>query len=303
MKLGETPNKTEAVKRWLSDQRNRDWLLIFDNADNLESICISKYFPATTWGHIVITSRDHSAIGFVGNDGSLMEPLKVAEAVAVLFDKSGMQRPTIDDKQHAAQIVELLGCLPLALDQAGAFIRARQKTMADYLRLYGSQQDELLKFLPKLSNYDKSVLTAWEVNFKQVEDESEQITQLLLLLCFLDAANITESMLLRGCTSQKRWNKMGEIEEISAENEGVDEDLVKLMTDEMAYDGAVEKLLSFSLVRRNNDFNEARSLSLHPLVQYCASKRVSQADQNRWRLQAILLVCHAFPRDQYMEDE
>ena len=110
-------------------------------------------------------------------------------------------------------------------------------------------------------------------------------------------------MLLRGYTPQKRWNERGEIEEISAETERIDEDLIKLMTNEMAYDEVVEKLLSFSLVRRNNDFNEARSLSLHPLVQYCASKRVSQADQNRWRLQAILLVCHAFPRDQYMENK
>ena len=303
MKLGESSNKTEAVKRWLSKEKNRDWLLIFDNADNLESICISKYFPTTPWGHIIITSRDRSAIGFVGNDGSLMEPLSALEAIEVLFDKSGNQTPTEDDKQHAAQIVKLLGCLPLALDQAGAFIRARQKSMADYLRLYGTQQDELLQFLPKLSNYDKSVLTAWEVNFKQVEDESEEVTQLLLLLCFLDAANITEGMLLRGCTSQKRWTTTGEIEEVSAETEGVDGNLIKLVTNEMSFDAAIEKLLSFSLIRRNNDFNEARSLSVHPLVQYCASQRVSQADQIKWRLQAILLVCHAFPRDQYMEDE
>ena len=96
---------------------------------------------------------------------------------------------------------------------------------------------------------------------------------------------------------------MGEVEEVPAQAEGVDENLIKLVTNEMAYDEAVKKLLSFSLVQRNNDFIEARSLSLHPLVQYCASKRVSQEDQNRWRVQAILLVCHAFPRDPYMEDE
>ena len=105
-----------------------------------------------------------------------MEALKAGEAIAVLLERSGVRTPTIDDERHAAQIVELLGRLPLALDQAGAFIRTRQKTMADYLRLYGTQQDELLKFLPKLSNYDKSVLTAWDVNFKQVEDESNAVT-------------------------------------------------------------------------------------------------------------------------------
>ena len=302
MKLGNTSNKLEEVRRWLSDPKNMHWLLIFDNADDFASICLSKYFPATSWGHIIVTSRDESAIGGIGKDGALLEPLSTVEAVEVLLDKSGVQFPSADDLRQARAIVELLGCLPLALDQAGAFIRTRHKSLSDYIRLYHTQQDELLKFQPKVSHYDKTVLTAWNVNFKQVERDSKDATSLLLLLCFLDPGDIRESMLLRGCTPQKRWDKNGEIAEVSAEEEGVSNHLVKLITDEMCYDAAVEKLLSFSLIRQNNDFNEARSLSLHPLVQYCASQRVSLEEQNVWRLEAILLVCHAFPRNQYIED-
>ena len=301
MKLGSSSNKAESVKRWLSNGRNTEWLLIFDNADNLASVCVSNYFPATSWGHIIITSRDETAIGLVGQEGWSLDPLKHAEAVSLLMNKSGIHSASSEEMKHADQIVDLLGCLPLALDQAGAFIRSRRKSCTDYIRLYQTQQHELLRFQPKLSSYDKTVLTAWNVNFKQVEDESEDAAFLLLLFCFLDPGDIRESMLLRGCSPQKRWNKNGSIEESDAQDSGVSSYLIHLITDEMCYDAAIEKLLSFSLIRRNNDFNEVRSLSLHPLVQYCASQRVSQAQQNAWRLQAILLVSHAFPRNQYIE--
>lgn len=47
----------EAVKRWLCGAENSDWLLIFDNADDLETVNISELFPDANHGRIVITSR------------------------------------------------------------------------------------------------------------------------------------------------------------------------------------------------------------------------------------------------------
>lgn len=202
----------------------------------------------------------------------------------------------------ARAIAESVGCLPLALDHAGAYVRTRGKTLADYRRLYRTHQEALLHYHSKLSDYDRSVLTAWEVNFAQVENDAPEAARLLLLFSLLDAAAISDEMLLRGSTPQKRWATNGEIEDMSPAAAGLDPFLIKLFSDELSYDDAVEKLLSFSLVRRNNDFNETRSISLHPLVQYSASMRVTSAEQSKWRLQAILLVCHAFPRNQYIED-
>ena len=161
------------------------------------------------------------------------------------------------------------------MDQAGAFIKARWKKLSDYIRLFKTRQHELLRSQPKLPEYDKTVLTAWEVNFKQVEDESPDAAKFLLLLCFLDLANITEDMLLRGCSPQKIWDANGEIGNVPAEFTGVDGEVIRLITDELAYDAVIDKLSSFSLVRRNNDVNEARSISLHPLVQYCASQGIT----------------------------
>lgn len=85
MKLDNSSNKAAAVKGWLSDEKNKDWLLMFDSADDLASICVSKYFPTTSWGHIIITSRDQSAIGFAASDGCYMDLLKLDDVVAMLL--------------------------------------------------------------------------------------------------------------------------------------------------------------------------------------------------------------------------
>lgn len=301
LELGSASNKVDAIKRWLSKKENSEWLLIFDNADDLESVWLPKYFPATSWGHIIVTSRDQAAIGTVAREGFLLERLEASEAMTVLIRKAGIQNPSAEDYEQAQGIVELLGCLPLAVDQGGAFVSSRRKTLTDYRRLYEERQHDVLKFKPRLGEYDKTVLTAWEINFQQVERDSKDASDLLLLFCFLEASGISETMLLRGCSPQKRWDRQGEMAEVAPTDTGLDSGLVALIGDEMDFDAAIDKLLSFSLIRQDKDVNESRSFSVHPLVQHCASQRVPQAVQEMWRLQALLLVCHAFPRNQHLE--
>lgn len=299
--LGSSSIKTDAVKRWLSRKENQNWLLIFDNVDDLEAVRITRYFPTVSWGHIILTTRDQVAIGSVAKQGFLLERLSVEEAAGVLLEKAGIKKPKDSDYQEAAVIVQLLGCLPLAVDQGGAFIKSRQKTLTDYRRLFGERQAELLRYKPRLMEYDKTVFTAWEINFKQAERDSKVASEFLLLLCFLDNVEIPEKMLLRGCSPQPRWSTEGESIYVSAEDEGVDSSLVALIKDEFAFDEVIDKLLSFSLINTHIDNDGSRKFSLHPLVQYCASQRSTPEVQEKWMLQAICLVCHAFPRNKFLE--
>jgi len=301
LRLGNVSNKASAFKQWLSRVENTDWLLIFDNADNLESVRISKYFPESSWGHIVLTSRDQGAIGTVAKDGSVLDRLEVGEAIAVLLQKAGYLCPSAEDYEEAQVIVELLGCLPLAVDQGGAYIRSRRRTLTSYRRLYKDRQNDILRFKPRLGEYDSTVFTTWDINFEQVERDSKEASILLLLFCFLDASNISETMLDRACSPQKRWNRMGEMSELAPIDAGLNSGLVGLIKDEVVFDDAIEKLLSFSLIHLDNDVNGSRNFSVHPLVQHCASQRVPSRLQDEWRLQAILVVCHAFPRNKYLE--
>jgi hypothetical protein len=51
----------QAVKEWFTDHEEGDWLLIIDNADNLEGVDLEEYIPPTKRGHVIITSQDKQA--------------------------------------------------------------------------------------------------------------------------------------------------------------------------------------------------------------------------------------------------
>ena len=112
----------EAVCRWLN--RNPGWLLIFDNATGPDSLC--RYLPQSAAGHVIITSRNQ-----VWRD--VANPLSVEvwdrpESVQFLMRRTGC-----DDCHGAAELAGELGDLPLALEQAGAYIDETGETFSGYL--------------------------------------------------------------------------------------------------------------------------------------------------------------------------
>ncbi|KAF3896736.1 LipA and NB-ARC domain-containing protein [Trichophyton interdigitale] len=296
------PNKVDSLKRWFSRQTNRDWLLIFDGIDNLVSVKITEYFPNASWGHIILTSRDQATLGAISPAGQIISGLEKNAAIQVLFGKAAIQNPTEDDDKEASIIVRLLGYLPLAIDQAGAFIRRRQKSLKDYHRLFKNKHYEVLRISPSIGDHEKTVATVWELNFRQLEKDSPRASHLLLLFSFLQASNIPESMLRSGCSTKQIWGEDGEVTDISPVDAGLDPELIDLVTDEMKLDEAIENLLAFSLIQLTLSSRGGRAISVHPLVQYCASHRVPFDVQQKWRAQAILLVAQAFPYGEYITE-
>ncbi|EAW20720.1 LipA and NB-ARC domain protein [Aspergillus fischeri NRRL 181] len=303
LRLGDSKDKIGAVKGWLSRPENSKWLLVFDNADDLDNVPLHKFYPAVNWGHIIITSRDQAVIGSITENGHVLSPLTENDAVQLLLEKSGFQNPTAGDIEDARTVTGLLGSLPLALVQAGAFVRSRHRSLREYCRLYTTRRDYLLGFASRLGDSEKAVLTTWEINFKQVERESSGAASLLLLFSFLEPSSIPEMLLHRGSSPQRRWGEDGEMTEVDAEMEGVERQLIQVIQGDFEFDTAVEKLLSFSLISCNKESEGLRSFSIHPLVQYCAIKRLSPSDVRKWRWQALLLVCHAFPRNRFLEPQ
>ena len=71
----------------------------------------------------------------------------------------------MDDFEHAQCIVSQLGCLPIAISQAEAYIMLRQKGLSAFKKLCKQRQDNL-EFKPRLSEYDQTVFTTWNMNFE-----------------------------------------------------------------------------------------------------------------------------------------
>lgn len=301
LRLPETSNKVASVKSWLSSRENSQWLMVFDHADDLQTLELTKYFPITASGHIIITSRDQGIIGSIAADGCVLGPLHPSDAVEVLLDCAGVREPSTHDLESAKSIVKLLGALPIALSQEAAFIRSRHKTLTEYLNMNMTRRNDILHVEPRLQESKKPILSLWEDNFNEIQYYSQDAMSILLLFCFLDGTSIPEHVLRRGSSPRKRWGEDGEVTEVSAEAEGVDSSITKLLQDEFQFDSIVAKLLSYSLISCRNDANGWREFSINPLVQYCAAQRLSSSIISEWRWQAILLICHAFPTDRYIE--
>jgi len=57
----------DASLRWLASQTDRNWLLVFDNADNVD-LKLKKYFPSCSSGNIIITTRNRELRHYTGKD-------------------------------------------------------------------------------------------------------------------------------------------------------------------------------------------------------------------------------------------
>lgn len=47
----------KALKNWLSNAENDDWLVVFDNHDDIETVALEDFVPTVDFGKVIITTR------------------------------------------------------------------------------------------------------------------------------------------------------------------------------------------------------------------------------------------------------
>ena len=264
-----------AVKRWLSTHTH--WLLILDNVDDLEMIV--DFLPVTGTGDVLLTTR-LQALGTVAQHIEV-EKMVLDEGVMFLLRRTKVLAPgtTLDqvpkEKQvQATEIVMALDGLPLALDQAGAYIEETRCGLSRYLDLYGTRRKELLLRRGRFPiDHPDSVAATWSLSFQQVEQESLVAADLLRLFAFLDPEAIPEEMITLGAA------ELGPV-------------LGAVASDPLQVDTIIELLLRYSLIRRSP---EVKSLSIHRLVQAVLRDGMDKDTQRLWAERATRVVNRAFP--------
>ena len=103
------------------------------------------------------------------------------------------------ERQAAASIAQGLGYLPLALDQAGAYIHMQQYSFIRYLREYRTNISYLLSGKwTVVGKQDESVFATLELSFNAIQKQNPRAAELLLLCGFMDNEDIPEELLRRG---------------------------------------------------------------------------------------------------------
>lgn len=192
----------EAAKHVLSLLQMQDnWLLIMDNLDDVT--VAHELLPGMQKGrHTIITTRNPNAMDIPAT-GVKIPLLDEDDAVQLLCIRSGITEAEMEiSKSIAIDIVRELGCLPLAIDQAAAFIQASEMVVADFLPIYReSRQLFLLRRPTNEIIYPNSVAITFRLSFDKVA--SDQVygsgaSQLLKLFAFLNPDGILINFLLAG---------------------------------------------------------------------------------------------------------
>ena len=279
VQIAQDPSKVvDIVKNWLSNQQ--DWLFILDNVDDIEML--HEFLPTRnqTNGHLLLTTQERYLGTFadmlhvqkMNDEGGALLLLRRAN---LLSPEANLDQATAITRDQAASLVKVLDGLPLALDQAGAYILETSSSLAEYLTLYEIQKEKLLerrgRFPP---GHPDAVITTLNMSIEKVKGANLAAEHLLYLCAFLDAEAIPEAIFSTGA------KELGD-------------ELEPVASDVFALKQAIEVLLRRSLMHRDS---ETRILNMHRLVQDVVKFGMPYEMQRIWAERAVRAVTHVFLR-------
>ncbi|CAB4035158.1 Stress-induced-phospho 1, partial [Paramuricea clavata] len=272
--------------------RNKNpWLIILDNMDQSSLSSNVVKLVSGPWqqdasGHLVITTRRKPTA--LANDIRdfdercvlSLKCFEIEEGKKFLFRRVG----TVHDEEVdrvAEKLVQQLGGLPLALEQAGAYIKSLPCTIPQYLELYEKQHLRLLnrqKATP-VSVYDSperlAVRTTWHLNFehiKQSVDDGKSAVRFLYASAFLNPNEIQKDIINIG------------------EPPVEDEEFSECVKTTLGRQQVVKLLTDFSLFKETLSSN----LNVHQLVQEVILENLNQEEELQSINDAIRMLHYAF---------
>jgi MinD-like ATPase involved in chromosome partitioning or flagellar assembly len=271
LKVGD--NVAEAAEAALEELR-RDtsphWLLIFDNADDPKQL--EPFLPGGA-GHVLITSRNqawtHSA-----------EPLEVDvftrdESVAHLL----RHVPALD-MADAKRVADALGHLPLAVEQASAWLEQTGMPAKAYVEQLATQSTRILA-LNQPPDYPMPVVATWNLSFDRLRERSPAAVRLLQLCAFFSPQPISMDLLYS--------DEMNESLLLCDET----------LTEKMMLGRVIRDISRFALVKVDQGSN---SLQIHRLVQAVIRSQMTDTEQAEAAHEVHKILAGARPRQGETDD-
>jgi hypothetical protein len=246
------------------------WLLVFDNAPDRASV--APFVPPAGRGRVLITSRDQIWPPGQALDVPVLDPEIAAQ---FLMDRTGDQ-----DRKAALELAGELGGLPLALEQAAAYIQATADSLTGYLGSFRQRRDDLLA-RGEPTGYDKTVATTWSLALRRLEESAPSPAGVLRLLACLAAEPVPLDLLLADPQAEGKLAP------------GVAATIGPLLGDRLAVKDAFAALRRYSLVTPAGD----GLVLVHRLVQAVTLARTSTDVADKWKQAAAALVEAAIPAD------
>ena len=246
-----------AVRAWL--EGNSGWLLVFDNAEDPDAI--AALLPGGG-GLVLVTSRSWD---WPDAEVVQVRPWSRKESVEFL-----QRHAQVADKAIANALADQLGDLPLALEQARAYMRRTRIPPGEYLRLLRDRAHALFA-RGKPASYQEQVASTWSLSLDKLRAEVPAAEDLLALSAFLAPEDIPRSL-------------------VAEHVKLLPDRLRQMVEDSVASGDAIGALGRYSLITVTED-----ALAVHRLVQAVIRTRLSSDDQRLWTEAAAGLLRASFP--------
>ena len=277
----------ESVLQWMSSIQE-EWLIVFDNADISPVHMVEKFIPPGNGGNILITSQNQS-MGRVVPFENIIEINEMEEADAItLLLKAGHLDASAGHIEVAKNIVTELGCMPVAVDQADAYIKAGGCSIDKYVQQHQTAYgiwDSSLEEIKKRASGQSNAGDAQAAN----------AAILILRICaFYHHSNISKDI-FRSAAEESRGHVVASevAEKLPLARSSLDRTLLALDSnghwDEFIFGQGIAVLLSFSLIKKDQS---SEMFSIHPLMHRWSREQISKSEQQRmYEMGSIILSC------------
>jgi tetratricopeptide (TPR) repeat protein len=205
----------ELVQQYLSSSQAGRWLLVVDNADDAniffgteQSKGIVEYLPESETGVVVYTTRTPEVAELTRGDVIELGAMDREDAFTFLT-KSLTRKDLFLNDATTIDLLDELTCLPLAIAQAAAYLNRNRVSVAKYLQLLRSTEQDMVALMSREFRDDtrykqsaNAVATTWVVSFSQIRERDAAAANLLTFMSCIEWKAIPRSLLPK---AQVEW--------------------------------------------------------------------------------------------------
>ncbi|KAB8253481.1 P-loop containing nucleoside triphosphate hydrolase protein, partial [Aspergillus pseudonomiae] len=243
-KLGMTDIKPaevkEKVKAYLSQESAGKWLLLFDNADDMEmwskdntnDSVLTDFLPQSEQGHILFTTRSRKVAVKLASSHVITISEPNTETAVKILQNSLVEKNLLNDHDTAITLLRQLAFLPLAVTQAAAYINENSIGLSDYIKLLQDQEPDVIELLSedfgderRYKDTQNPVALTWFISFQQIQRANELAADYLSFMACISPRDIPPSLLPQPNSIKKRIDAIGLLKAFSFVSEGGDRSL------------------------------------------------------------------------------
>jgi tetratricopeptide (TPR) repeat protein len=262
------------------------WLMVYDNFDSPRKVPnIQELLPNVgneTHGAILFTSRhvDSARLGTMIQVNQMGE----SDCLEVFFRHTQYERSK-SNNTLASKIIDRLGNLPLAIDQAAAYIKSRQLKLNQFDEKYAElSATSLWRTLPQVWEYKKqlaneerqtalSVCTTWDMSFQELSGDpayQSSVGTLLSCLALFGRSNMSEKLAIAIIKDDEQFTRR------------LDICLTDGLWDRHKFQDTLVELYGLSILQSINLDSEFSSFTLHPMICEWLKLRIDVKERRRF---------------------